>query len=249
MATQPVDPAFAVAVGTSAALKKLLEPMQTLFAGCGDPGSETFRLQAQVMRRGDALAAALVAYAQCQKLSPRSLEILPFLRSFANVLWHTLDRRITVTVDVERDGPALFVDAAALEEALVQIVGNAQSAMPHGGRLMLRGALDRHDNRFLNLDVIDSGIGMSPDVAKQAASPFFTTKECSPFSGMGLSAVAGFAAQSGGQMSISSAVGLGTTIRMFLPTVAALATDREGRRHGESVAPRDRKITCNAQAS
>ena len=128
----------------------------------------------------------------------------------------------------------------------MQIVGNAQSAMPHGGPLMLRGTLDRHDNRFLNLDVIDSGIGMSPDVAKQAASPFFTTKECVPFSGMGLSAVAGFAARSGGQMSISSAVGLGTTIRMFLPAVAALATDREGTRRGESVVPRDRKITSSA---
>lgn len=219
MAPPSVDPAFAVAVGASTALKTLLASLQTLLACCDALGSwATFGLQAQVMRRGDALAAAMVAYAQSQKLSPESLELLPFLNSLANVLWHTLDRRMTVVVDVERDSPALFVDAAALEEALIRIVDNAQSAMPHGGRLVLRGACDRQDSRFLNLDVIDNGLGMSPDVAKQAASPFFTAKEDSPFSGMGLPAVAGFAAQSGGRMSISSAVGRGTTIRMSLPT-------------------------------
>lgn len=178
MAPPSVDPAFAVAVGASTALKTLLASLQTLLACCDALGSwATFGLQAQVMRRGDALAAAMVAYAQSQKLSPESLELLPFLNSLANVLWHTLDRRMTVVVDVERDSPALFVDAAALEEALIRIVDNAQSAMPHGGRLVLRGACDRQDSRFLNLDVIDNGLGMSPDVAKQAASPFFTAKE------------------------------------------------------------------------
>lgn len=143
---------------------------------CGVP-----HRQVQALRRGEALAAALVAYAGCQELSPASIEVLPFLSSFANLLWHTLDRRIVVTVDVERDCPALFVDAPALEEALTQIVRNAQSAMPHGGRLVLRGALDRRDSRLLNLDVIDKGTGMSPDVVERAASPFFTTKEGSPF--------------------------------------------------------------------
>lgn len=221
MEMQPKDPASDLAIGVSAALRELLASMRTLLANGNDAGSSRapYR-QVQALRRGDALAAALVAYAQCQELSPASIEVLPFLSSFANLLWHTLDRRIVVTVDVERDCPALFVDAAALEEALTQIVRNAQSAMPHGGRLVLRGALDRRDSRLLNLDVIDKGTGMSPDVVERAASPFFTTQEDSPFSGMGLSAVAGFAAQPGGRMAISSTVGRGTTIRMSLPTAA-----------------------------
>lgn len=225
MATQPVDPAHGLAIGASAALRELLASMRTLLASRDDAGtSEVAGRQAQVVRRGDALAAALIAYAQCQKLSPESLEVLPFLGSFANLLWHTLDRRITVTLDVERDCPALFVDAAALEEALIQIVVNAQAAMPEGGKLMLRGALDRQDSRLLCLEVTDSGTGMSPAVAEKAASPFFTTREASPFSGMGLPAVAGFAAQSGGRMRISSAVGRGTSILLFLP--AALDSRR-----------------------
>lgn len=218
MPTPPVDPAHGLAIGASAALRELLAAMRALLARRDDSGSsEVAGRQAQVMRRGDALSAALVAYAQCQQLSPESLEVLPFLSSFADFLWHTLDRRITVTVDVERDCPALFVDAAALEEALIQTVVNAQAAMPRGGKLMLRGTLDRQDSGLLCLEVADSGIGMSPDVADKAASPFFTTKEASPFSGMGLPAVAGFAAQSGGRMRISSAVGRGTSIRLFLP--------------------------------
>ncbi|WP_196305743.1 ATP-binding protein [Variovorax paradoxus] len=220
MATQPVDPEIDLAVGASEAVKELLEFMGMPLVDDSSGSSETSRRQAPIMRRGDALAAVVVAYAQCQELSPEALEVLPFLNSFASLLWHTVDRRTAITVDVERDCPALFVDAAALEDALTRIVGNAQSAMPHGGRLMLRGALDRQDNRFVCLDVTDNGIGMSPAVAKRAASPFFTTKEASPFSGMGLSAVAGFAAQSGGHMSISSAVGRGTSIRLSLPAVA-----------------------------
>lgn len=217
-----MNPASDRAVDASGVPKELLVSMPTPSANSNDPGSsETFKQQAQTLRRGDAMAAALIAYGSCQKLSPDAVEVLPFLNSFASVLWHTFDRRITILVDVERGCPAVFVDAAALEEALMQIAVNARSTMPHGGKLILRGALDSQDNGFVRLDVTDNGTGMSPAVVREAARPFFTTKEASPLSGMGLSVVAGFAAQSGGQMSIRSAIGRGTTIRMFLPTVAS----------------------------
>lgn len=216
-----MNTASELAVGASAAPRELLAAMRAPSANSDDPGSsETFKPPAQTLRKGDAMAAALIADASCRKLSPEAVEVLPFLNSFASFLWHTLDRRIAISVDVGRDCPAVYVDAAALEEALVQIAANAESAIPGRGKLMLRGAFDPQDNGFVRLDVIDNGTSMSPAVAKEAARPLFTTKEASPCCGMGLSAVAGFAAQSGGQMSVSSAMGRGTTIRMLLPTVA-----------------------------
>lgn len=221
MEAQPMDRAFALARGASAALRELLASMPTPSGDGVEPGSsDTSRRQAQIRRKGDALAAALIAYARCQKLSPQAIEVLPFLSSFASLLWHTFDRHISISVDVERDCPELFVDAAALEEALMQLAMNASSAMPRGGKLILRAVHDKQNRCLVCLEVTDNGVGMNPAVAAEAASPFFTSKEASPLSGMGLPAVAGFVAQSGGQMRISSAPGRGTTVRMLLPQVA-----------------------------
>lgn len=102
---------------------------------------------------------------------------------------------------------------------MTQLALNASAAMPKGGRLVLRASVDRLScTEGTSLYIVDTGVGMSAAVLRMAVRPFFTTKEGSPLSGMGLPSVAGFAAQSGGGMLISSAVGLGTTVTMMLPT-------------------------------
>lgn len=218
MTAQPMDLVRAIALGAADTLRELLAPVRApLPNGTSHACMEAYRRQAQLVQRGDALMAALVAYAQAQNLVPKPLELLPFLSSFAHLLWQTLDHRISVRVDVERECPALLVDAAALEAALIRIAANAQAAMPRGGRLLLRGALDGQTGRFVRLCVVDSGTGMSPEVAERAADPFFTTGERSRSWGMGLSAVAGFAVQSGGHLHVTSGTGRGTTICMHLP--------------------------------
>ena len=73
------------------------------------------------------------------------------------------------------------------------------------------------------LRVADTGLGMPPDVLEQATTPFFTTKPPGAGNGLGLSMIYGYAKQSGGQLLIDSEVGVGTTVRLFLPAATGEA--------------------------
>ena len=83
---------------------------------------------------------------------------------------------------------------------------------------------------YVVLAVTDTGTGMPPDVVDRATEPFFTTKPPTVGSGLGLSMIYGFAVQSGGHLTIDSEVGVGTTVRLYLPR----ATDDEAAMHDAS---------------
>ncbi len=70
---------------------------------------------------------------------------------------------------------------------------------------------------YVEIALADTGCGMAPEVAEHAFEPFFTTKEGGQGSGLGLSMVFGFARQSGGHVTLESAVGKGTTVTLLLP--------------------------------
>lgn len=167
------------------------------------------------------LAAQLLAYAGKQLLRPEPLELLPFLSDLAYRLRQALDRRIDVSVDVGHECPACFVDAAALEDALLNLVANARDAMPEGGRILLAafGALNPDGGPAVCVSVSDSGPGMTADNLQRAVQPFVTTKTHDPRSGLGLPATDGFARQSGGRLTLRSHLGGGITATLTLPRV------------------------------
>ncbi|MET3371360.1 signal transduction histidine kinase [Variovorax boronicumulans] len=208
-----------IAAGASAALAEVLACLRDQLSSTQNPSGDSIgKMERSVLRAGDLLVANLLSFAGRQPLKAERLEMLPFLCSFADLLRHTLDQRINVLVNVERDCPPWIGDGDALQEALTQLVLNASNAMPKGGRLLLRVSIKKVDRtQEMTLDVIDTGTGMTAAVRHSAMAPFFTTKPNSPQSGMGLPAVAGFAAQSGGRMVISSTVGGGSTVTLKLP--------------------------------
>jgi len=118
------------------------------------------------------------------------------------------------------------VDPSELELSLVNLVLNARDAMPNGGVIALTAenvTLAHGDTEteiegdFVALRVTDTGAGIAPDVLPKVFDPFFTTKQVDKGSGLGLSQVHGFAHQSGGTVTIESALGKGTTVALYLP--------------------------------
>lgn len=142
-------------------------------------------------------------------------------------------RSLTVEISVEtmfaHDLWPTEVDPGELEDAILNLALNARDAMPSGGTLIIETANKVLDERYTKrrtdtglseyvmISISDTGTGMTDEVKGKAFDPFFTTKDSNKGTGLGLSMIYGFVRRSGGQVRIYSELGIGTTIRIFLP--------------------------------
>jgi CheY-like chemotaxis protein len=111
-------------------------------------------------------------------------------------------------------------DPGQIDQVILNLAVNARDAMPDGGVLTFETSNvggDPPGGARVRLVVRDTGIGMSPEVQARIFEPFFTTKEQGLGSGLGLPAVHGIVTQSGGEVRVTSAPGLGATFEVFLP--------------------------------
>ena len=110
--------------------------------------------------------------------------------------------------------PEITADPAQLHQVLVNLVVNSMQAMPDGGKLVVRtGIVDEN----VEIEVSDTGVGMSEEVQRQVFMPFFTTKEVSQGTGIGLSVVHGIVESHGGTITVRSQPNRGTTFTVRLP--------------------------------
>lgn len=177
----------------------------------------------QAAQRGASLTRQLLAFSRKQKLRPEPIDIAVEIGAMRELL----DRSLRGDVQVRFDFPdALWpveVDPGELELAILNLAVNARDAMPKGGVITLRGenlpGLDEGEIRgdYVRLSVIDTGTGMSPEVLARVFEPFFTTKDVGKGSGLGLPQVHGFVMQSHGAVRITSTLGQGSTIALYLP--------------------------------
>jgi PAS domain S-box-containing protein len=182
--------------------------------------------------RAATLTQRLLAYAQKQPLRPHAVSLNELVTGMADLICRTQGETIAYEFALGKDLLLCFCDANQLETSLLNLVINARDAMPDGGRLKIetghivfdgRAAADQgiSSGAYVMLAVSDTGIGMSSETAERAFDPFFTTKGTGKGTGLGLSVVYGFVKQSGGHVEIESARGRGTTVRIFLPRLAA----------------------------
>jgi PAS domain S-box-containing protein len=186
----------------------------------------------QAGERGAELTQRLLAFSRRQLLHPREVDCRELLDSMRKLLRRTLRENIEIAITPGSEQVLAFADRAQLESSVLNLVLNAQDAMPNGGHLILSTSVaslddeyqDQHPEiepgRYAMITVTDDGVGMTAEIAARAFEPFYTTKEVGKGSGLGLSMVYGFARQSNGHVSIYSEVGLGTTVRIYLPHVA-----------------------------
>ncbi|MGS0940044.1 ATP-binding protein [Pseudomonas luteola] len=178
--------------------------------------------------RAASLTHRLLAFSRRQTLDPKPTQANTLIESMQDLIDRTVGPEITVTTSLSADLWSTLCDPNQLESALLNLCINARDAMPDGGQLTIRTAniwvdeRDAHEQDMLSgqyvaIAVMDTGIGMTPDIVARAFDPFFTTKPIGMGTGLGLSMIYGFAKQSGGQARIYSEAGKGTTVWIYLP--------------------------------
>jgi signal transduction histidine kinase/CheY-like chemotaxis protein len=177
--------------------------------------------------RGAALTRHLLAFARRQHLDPRPVDIPGVFSAAERLLEQTIGPGIALVIRSELDLHPAWIDPNQLELAILNLALNARDAMPGGGVLRISAENRQGDisslpselrpRDYVVISVTDTGIGMSKETLQRAFEPFFTTKEAGRGSGLGLSIVHGFAAQSGGLIEIASTPGEGTKVDLWLP--------------------------------
>jgi len=175
------------------------------------------------------LTQRLLAFGRRQILAPTMLEVNDLVAGLSEMISQTLGETINVVALPGNDLWPVFADANQLEAALLNLIVNARDAMPAGGRLTVETANVNLDGSYplplgdvppgayVLLSITDSGAGIREDVLGRVFEPFFTTKPFGQGTGLGLAMVYGFVRQSKGHIGISSEVGEGTTVKIYLP--------------------------------
>jgi CheY-like chemotaxis protein/anti-sigma regulatory factor (Ser/Thr protein kinase) len=178
----------------------------------------------QSAERARLLVARLLSYSRRQPLAPRNIDLAEMLDGLMDLLERSTGPAISFDVRCAQDLPPAFADAGQLELAILNLVINARDAMPEGGLIVIEAMLREADEglklepgSYIALSVSDQGTGMDDATLRNAIEPFFTTKPVERGTGLGLSMVHGFAAQSGGVLDLSSVVGEGTRVTIWLP--------------------------------
>jgi PAS domain S-box-containing protein len=178
------------------------------------------------------LTRRLLAFSRKQRLQPQNTNLTDLVAGVDKLLRATLGEQIEIEA-ILADGLWITnVDRAQVEAALINLCVNARDAMPNGGKLLIETANVELDDdyaqaagiapgQYVMLAVGDTGTGMSAGTLEKAFEPFFTTKDVGKGTGLGLSMIYGFVRQSNGHIKIYSELGVGTTVRIYLPRSTA----------------------------
>jgi two-component system cell cycle sensor histidine kinase/response regulator CckA len=180
--------------------------------------------------RAAALTRQLLAFSRKQIMQPRLFDLNLIVNEIEQMLRLLIGENIDLTVTTDPLLGAVMADPGQIEQVILNLAVNAKDAMSDGGLLELSTsnvtlgestamAVGLPEGDYVCLTVKDSGTGIEADLIDHIFEPFFTTKETGKGTGLGLSTVYGIVRQSGGQASVESEPGKGTTFRIFLPRI------------------------------
>jgi len=191
----------------------------------------------QVTRAGEraaSLTRQLLVFSRHEQVVPQLLEPNAVIGDLERLLRRLIGEDIELRTRLQAHVGQVLIDQGYLEQVVVNLCVNARDAMPHGGRLtietdqveldpttpMTRSAVPA-PGRYVMIAVNDSGCGMDREVQSHLFEPFFTTKEVGKGTGLGLSTVYGIVAGAHGHVGVYSEVGVGTSIKVYLPRAGA----------------------------
>jgi PAS domain S-box-containing protein len=189
-------------------------------------------------RRGERLTQQLLAFSRRQMLRPEVLNPNRLLLDFEGLARRAVGEAISLQFELDAGVFPIRVDPTQLESAILNLIVNARDAMSDGGTIIVQSRNVHRDTKavaerglqpgaYVMLSVTDNGSGIDAETISHAFEPFFTTKEVGKGSGLGLAQVYGFMRSAGGDVTIESEVGKGTTVRLFFPRSAEVAVDNQ----------------------
>lgn len=175
------------------------------------------------------LVRQLLSFAKKQPVEIKLLDLNRIFASFEKILRRMLQENITIATRMDPSTGLIMADASQMEQVILNLCVNAQDAMPAGGTLTIetgnaeiggerrQGGSELEPGRYVVMSITDTGTGMDQETLKSVFDPFFTTKAPGRGTGLGLATVYGIVKQHGGDISVSSAPGAGTTFTVYFP--------------------------------
>ncbi len=197
----------------------------------GHPAGKNLKVVLQSARRASDITRQILAFSRKQILDMKVLDLNDTIGAVVKMLRRLIGEDIEVRLELAAGLPCIKADPAQIQQVLVNLAVNARDAMPGGGAMTIQTSKTTLDGsaawirkdlptgQYAVLSVSDNGVGMDAETRQLIFEPFFTTKEVGKGTGLGLSTVHGIVRQHGGDISVYSEPGRGTTFRIYLPGV------------------------------
>jgi two-component system, cell cycle sensor histidine kinase and response regulator CckA len=245
--TQRLESLGTLAGGIAHDLNNVLLPIilgvEVLREKTADEGDrELLSMLEKNLLRGTSMVKQVLSFARGLEGQKVLLNPAHILREVGEIAQRTIPAQISVRVDVAKDLLAVEGDATQLHQVLLNLVVNARDAMDRGGLLTIsarnvdaadvshRFTADTRPGDYVLIEVADTGAGIPEEIRERIFEPFFTTKDIGKGTGLGLSTTLGIVKSHGGFIDFETAVGRGTTFRVYLPAAKAAVPVESGDR-------------------
>lgn len=240
-----------VVLGYGDMIKMLAEKNQSEESSLGmNGGSELNELVEPILEAGNKakhLVEHLLLFNRSEKQQMEVLNIPEIFDEFISMLQRLIGEHIPIHKQMQKNVEGAWINRQQLEQILINIVLNSKEAMSSGGEIDI--IVDRVDydeeipgeitvippGSYVRIMIADTGMGIDEEDLPKIFEPFFSTKDNTTGSGLGLSAVYAIVNQNEGCIDVHSMIGVGTTFEVLLPHVSIKTTAGSHGAHGKKI--------------
>ena len=174
----------------------------------------------------------LLSFSRKEQTLKEVFDVHDSVNRVSGMLERSIDKRIEIELDLNADISTINADQTQIQSAILNLGINAKDAMAEGGKLMIRTknvdftkSIKQHDlkiipGKYIEIDIEDTGVGMSDEIKSHVFEPFFTTKEVGKGTGLGLAIVYNTIKENQGFINLYSETGKGTVVKIYLPVLS-----------------------------